>query len=82
MSEVLVIYDNNGIVFFHGSGDLVEPVGLQHLKINLQEGETVLRIDTNVIPHIPIIQVRQKSEIEEQLALIQAALDELLLGGI
>lgn len=88
--ENLIIYDNNGTIFYQASGDVQTPVGLQHMKITVPTGQMIQRIDTLVEPHTPVfveiprpqIEVDVESMKAENAELKQAVLDltELVLG--
>lgn len=53
--RTLIIYDNTGRIWFQASGNVQEPVGLQHRWFNLEPGKFAVRIDvSNINNPIPI----------------------------
>lgn len=63
--ETLIIYDNNGNIFNQVTGHFITPQGIQHMIIEVPQGKYVARINTSVIPHVPVFEDYPKSEIEQ-----------------
>lgn len=79
----LVIYDNNGVIFFQASGSITTPEGLQHMYVDIPEGKTLQSVDVSSIPHHPIFLELPKTEIQQELELLKILVAELGLqiGG-
>lgn len=60
---LMVIYDNNGTVYFAGEG-YPEPDGLQYMTVDVPEGKCFKGVDVSVTPHQPILEDIPKSEVE------------------
>lgn len=79
--RVLIIYDNSGKIFTQIAGDFIEPVGLQYLVIEIPNGKNITRVDTSVIPHVPIFEELPKTEkelLQEQIDGLTIALAEMM----
>ena len=78
MKETLLVYDNNGKVFFHASkvnvSDLA-PVGLPNLIFVIPEGKRLIdasiQVDVTSNPHQPILVDVPKSDVEESKEIIE-----------
>lgn len=70
--ETIIIYDNNGTIFYQASGAVQEPVGLQHLMVVVPAGQMVQRIDTTVEPHTPVFVEIPRPQIEVEVETIKA----------
>lgn len=82
--KTLIIYDNEGKIFTKITGDYLNPVGLQHLEIELENGKTIDFIDVTAIPHRVVLKDIPKSELEivnERMVATEEALLQLILEG-
>lgn len=82
MNNTLIIYDNNGVIFFQASGDIQSPVGLQHLLIEVPLGSHVTSIDTSVTPHVAVFETPPKDQTLVRLETVEALLEEMIMGGM
>lgn len=86
--KVLVVYDNNGVVFNKINDAYIVPNGLQHMEVVVPDDKILVGVDVSVTPHQPIFEDVPKTETEllkeenEQLKQSLADLWEVvLLGG-
>ena len=64
--RTLIIYDDYGFIFHQASGDVMQPVGLQHMFIELKSGQRVERIDvSDKESHVPILAKQVISETDK-----------------
>lgn len=82
MNNTLIIYDDNGIIFFQASGSIQIPVGLQHLFVEVPHGSYVTSIDTSVTPHVAVIETPPKDPTLTRLETVEALLEEMIMGGM
>ena len=76
---MLVVYDNNGTVYFAGTG-YPTPVGIPYLEFDVPEGKYFKGIDVSVDPPEPIFEDIPKSEIEkmkEEIELLKGSVMEI-----
>ncbi|BCK01398.1 hypothetical protein [Anaerocolumna chitinilytica] len=79
--KTLVIYDTTGRIIYQGSGDVLEPVGIPFLWLEIPTGKILKSIDTSKPIHTPLYEDVPKTEIDdvkEQLAAVQIALAEMM----
>lgn len=72
---MVVIYDNNGKIWYNGSG-IGEPVGLPFLNVEIPDGKYVEKIDTTGDEPKPIFKEYPKSEME----ILKERIEELEKG--
>lgn len=58
----IVIYDNNGTIYFSGSAPV--PESLQYMEFDPPQGKYLKGIDTTVVPHQPMFENYPKSEMD------------------
>jgi hypothetical protein len=87
--ETLVVYDDNGTIFFQASGSATDPVGLPFLRFTVPNGQKVQRIDTTSEPHTPVFEAMprpasevQAEEIEQLKNLVIDLTEIVLMGGV
>ena len=79
---MLVVYDNNGTIYFAGTGKET-PVGIPYLDIPREDGKVLKRVDISTEPHTPIWEDYPKSELEllrERVAELEATQAIMLTG--
>lgn len=79
--KTLVIYDTTGRIIFQGNGDILEPVGIPFLWLEIPDGKILKYIDTSKTEHVPVYEDLPKSQVEilsEQVAALNIALAEVL----
>jgi hypothetical protein len=85
--NTLVIYDNNGVIFFQVSGSVIEPNGLQHMYVEVPQGKYVASVDVSGETHAPVLVDFPKSETQllkdenTEIKLALAELAEIVVGG-
>ncbi len=81
----LIIYDDQGEVFSNITGNYLIPQGgVQFMEVEVPNGKRVASVDVSVTPHQVVLEDIPPTEIEqlrERQSLMQAALDDLILGG-
>lgn len=88
--NTLIIYDNSGYVYVQMASmeNRIPQGGINYLDVEIPTGKQVISVDTTVIPHVPVLEDIPKTQEElnaEKIALMQKALDDLLLstgGGL
>lgn len=76
--ESLIIYDNNGKIYFQGKGSVETPEGIPFMMVVVPNGKFVERINTSVEPHVPILADLPRTEFDTiNLKLEQAKADNL-----
>ena len=82
--KTLIIYDNAGVIYYRASGDVIETQGgVNFLWVEIPEGKNLVSVDTSTDPHTPVFEdVPQSKEeaLEERINLLEAAMNEMLLG--
>ncbi len=79
--KTLVIYDTTGRIIYQGSGDVLEPVGIPFLWLEIPTGKILKSIDTTKDVHAPMYEDMPKTEfddVKEQLTAVQIALAEMM----
>ena len=83
--KALAIFDNTGFVLHEERGTYIVPKGgVQYAEVEIPEGKRLVSFDMTREEPVPVYEDLPKSEIEvlvEHQALMQSALDELILGG-
>jgi hypothetical protein len=82
--HTLIIYDNQGYIFFQGQGNLREPQGIPFLWVDIPEGKYVKSVDVSTSTHKPVFAYISKSEVEllkEQVDSLNIAMANLM-GGV
>ena len=78
--KTLIIYDDTGNIYFHASGDFVEPHGgLQYIITEIPEGQRIASIDMTTDPYTVIfedIPKTENQELAERVDLLENALNE------
>ena len=62
--EMIVIYDDNGTIYYCAGGSVEEPVGLQFMKVTVPEGKILKSIDVSGDVHEPVFEDLPMSEVE------------------
>lgn len=70
--NTLIIYDNNGTIFFQASGNIQTPVGLQHMIVNVPTNQMIQRIDTSTEVHTPVFVEIPRPQIEVEVETLKA----------
>lgn len=66
--RTLIIYDNAGRIWYQASGNVQEPVGLQHKWFNLEPGKFAIRIDVSDINNpVPVYDDSENEEISSKV---------------
>jgi len=79
MNNTLVIYDTTGRIWVQMSGDVVAPVGVPFLWVDVPDGKILTGVDITVTPNVPIFVDYPISEIEK----LQADIYYIaMMGGI
>lgn len=79
---MLIIYDNNGKIWYNGSG-MGEPAGLPFLNVEIPEGHYIESVDVSSEPHKPVFKAYPKSDMEilkEKVATLEAQNAALIKG--
>ena len=80
---MIIIYDNNGKVWYNGSG-MGEPVGLPFLNVEIPEEQYIESVDVSSEPHKPVFRSYPKSDMEilkEKVAELEAQNAALIEGA-
>ena len=93
----LIVYDNDGVIWYQSGemeGDLAPrtyPGGLNYIELpfGAMAGKRVVSVDVSGETHVPVfedIPVTETTDqkitaLQNQLSLVQSALDDLILGG-
>lgn len=80
--NTLIIYDEEGKIYYIATGNYTKPVGLQHLEVEIPEGKIITGVNVSITPHIAIFEDIPKSQEIQRIELLESALNELLLGGV
>lgn len=59
--NTLIVYDNEGFVFYTAQGEVKEPVGVPSIRVDLEEGEYVPEVDVSKEPHMAVIKQYPKT---------------------
>ena len=79
--RTLVIYDNTGKIFFNAGGDIIEPVGIPFIWVEVPEGKRITGVDVTVTPNVAILEDLPKSEsqlLQEQIDNLNIAMAEIM----
>lgn len=81
--KTMVIYDDTGYIFFQLASDSnkIPEGGIQYLEIEVPQNKRIIKIDTSVIPHIPIyedIPIPEIQVVKQQLEETQTLLAEYI----
>ena len=69
--KTLIIYDNNGKIYYMASGDYTKPNGLQYIEVEVPEGYYVASIDVDSEVHEAVI---KKHPVNNTTAVLNALL--------
>lgn len=78
--KTLIIYDNDGVVYFNVSHYYNLPNGLPYIEIEVPEGKIITGVDVSITPHQVILEDIPKSETEllkEENTALKLAVAEL-----
>ena len=82
--NTLIIYDLSGRVISQISGMYEVPNGIPYMELEVPAGKYVSNVDVTKEPHEPVFVDLPNSELDllkEKQDLMQAAIDDLILGG-
>jgi hypothetical protein len=77
--EYLIIYDNTGRIYYQVSGDVVDPIGLNFMRIEIPEGKYLKSVDTSVTPHKPVYEdspIDTIKDLYEKLAILESGTND------
>ncbi len=84
--KTLLIYDNNGRIYYQASGDYTLPQGLQYLEVEVPEGKYIAGVDVQnksaILEDLPVSQDQKNADDITNLQLAVAELAEQLAGGV
>lgn len=83
--RTLIVYDNNGYVFYSAIGDVQEPVGVPFMWVEVEEGKYVTSVDVSGAVHVPVFEEIQKSErqqMDELKSTLESLVFQLVEGGV
>lgn len=82
--KTLAVYDDTGRVLVQFHGVVEPPVGVQYIEFELPVGKYLMSVDVSGEVHAPVLGDLPKSDtdiLNDRLVLLEAALDDLILGG-
>lgn len=86
--QTLIIYDNDGYIIQNITGSYRVPAGIPYLEISIPEGKRLkngIGVDVSVTPNQAILEDVPPTEtqlLQQKIDTMQAALDEIILGGL
>lgn len=81
-TNTLVVYDTTGRIITTAIGDVIEPVGVPFLWVEVPKGKYVTSIDVSKDIHIVVLGDVPKSTVDEVAELRQSVLElSMLVAG-
>lgn len=77
--KALVIYDNNGVIYYVGYGDTQTPTGLKYKFVTIPEGKQLMSIDPATDQPI-FVETASIESLRNDLYDVNTAMDDLIVS--